>query len=197
MGFAATQSTHADPLLATLVAQTDQLEPGLAALEVVTLAEASNVGLIRVATANLLAVLSAFESATLTSLNLIQADTSSQLNTVGQIYELVKPLVFLQSTSRQCSDHLPGSAFSIAQNSIRRGLKIINASGEPDNSTNPINGECWIFGSYRDSNVSNSDFDFVIEPGQQVLVDAPSGDIWLSCLAQTQPTANFVIVEYE
>lgn len=210
MGFAINQPSQSSSLSA-LVTQTDQLEPMLTSLVGIASTEGADVALIQAATANLLSVLTSFKSGTLTDLNAIAILLTDLLNRSVQIYGSSsniesaiaqlnlanQPLSFLASNAYLCQDHQPGSALSVSANSLRRGLKIINASGEPDAGTNPINGECWIFGSYRNGNTNETDFDFVIEPGQQILIDSPASAIWLCCIAQTQPTATFVIVEYQ
>lgn len=210
MGFTISQPGPSSSL-ATLIEQTDQLESLATSLTSMAATEGVSVASIQAATANLLTLLTAFESGALTDLNAIEILLGNLLIKSTQIYGATtniesaidqlnvdnKPLVFLASETYLCQDYPASSALSVAANPLRRGLKVVNASGEPDYNSSPINGECWIFGSYRDGNVDEANFDFVIEPGQQILIDAPAGNIWLCCIAQTQPLASFVIVEYQ
>jgi hypothetical protein len=219
MGFAISQLNQSSGPLNALVVQTDQLEAGLATLQSLTSAEAADVALIRLATANLLAVLTVFEAGTLTDLNVIQISLANQLTVLTQIYgtatnsesalntlvdlnqqiyDQIKPLEFKTSNLYDANSHQIGSPLFIPADPLCRKKSILNDTGESGGSGNtPLAGQAWIFGSYRNGNVNQDDFDFVIDPGDTHVCDLSASDVWLVCINQSSPSGRFLVMEYQ
>lgn len=123
----------------------------------------------------------------------IRDNTDNIVSAIGAI----APLTFEASNSYNAGTFVVNSALAILADPLRRQLTIINNTGDSTIGTNPIAGQAWIFGSYRNSSVAETDFDFVIEPGQTVNVAAPADAIWLICAEATGfPFGTFNIVEY-
>jgi hypothetical protein len=114
-----------------------------------------------------------------------------------QIYDTLKPLVFSRSKLFDVNGIAPTAPLAWGGDPNCRKRTILNDTGDSSSGgANPVNGQCWLFGSYRDANVSDDDFDFVIDPGELYVCDLPNVDFWLAGVAQTIPQGRFLVVEY-
>jgi hypothetical protein len=115
-----------------------------------------------------------------------------------QIYDQIKPLEFKTSNLYDANSHQIGSPLFISADPLCRKKSILNDTGESGGSGNtPLAGQAWIFGSYRNDNVNQDDFDFVVDPGDTHVCDLSASDVWLVCINQSSPSGRFLVMEYQ
>lgn len=199
-----TQTDTIETSLGTLLTQTDGIEPSLTTIETSLATIETGLGTLVTQTDGIESVLQAISDEITSSvgnggvISSLVVPLLQQIRTNSDaLIEYLKPLEHNASTPLNAASHPVGTAYQVNADPLRRGLSISNNTGDATDSAVPLTGEAWIFGSYRNSSVDRFDYDFVVVPGQTLMVDAPSGDVWLVCDERSGlPDGIFMIVEF-
>jgi hypothetical protein len=201
MGFAVSQPSQSSVPLNTLVAQTDQLEPGLAVLQSLASAEGADVALIRTAVAALLSVLTAFEAGTNASLLAIQTNLSDQFTLLTQVYGAVSTIdsnvaaMALQSAplviqGTDVWEPINGN-YAAAADSTRRAVWILNNTGEANGRSAGT-----LFIAYQGSTLDRTNHAQWVKPGDGAWLECPTLDFQILAEGVTSVSGFYTVTRY-
>jgi hypothetical protein len=201
MGFAVSQPNQSSGSLNALVAQTDQLEPGLATLQSLASAEGADVALTRTATAALLAVLTAFEAGTNASLLAIQTNLSDEYTLLTQLYGAVSTID--SNVAAMAAQSLPlifqgtdiwepqQGDYAAAPDSTRRAVEIANNTGEANGRN-----AATLFVDYQGNQPDRVHHAQWVKPGESVWLNSPTDEFRIAAEGVTSVNGFYTVTRY-